>query len=324
MGFRSVSYLFAGAALLASQAVAVTITANTTGLGTVYQDNTTGLLYNTAAPGRTDVTNSFKFDITVANTFLQNSIGVPWNETINYSVVDFGDANSVADAGVSNPDANGRPGTGTIRFNSNAGIPYFVDSTPWDNSEFTLTSGTANLGGGNVNNSIQGNATAAGGAAGRWDLLTLVLHEDEHALGISSQLQRFLDLAGASGTTGRTLSIPTTLSGLPNSFSIPITQNSAHYNGGCTVAATPTPDCTVDDAANGSATFNLSVVSQPGWGLGQRALPTSLDIFGICRVEGCTAAQMSTTLISPEPLSMSLLAGGLALIVFGRRNRHRG
>jgi hypothetical protein len=323
MRLRTVLCLFGAAVLLVSNAGAVVISANIAGLGTVYQD-AAGNLFSAAAPGRTDVTAAFLSDITVANTYLQNSIGVAWNETITYSLFNFGDANTIADAGVTNTDTNGRPSAAAIRFNDFTGVPYFIDATPFDNSEFTIANGTANLGGGTVNNQRLGNATGTGGAAARWDLLTLVLHEDEHALGISSGLARFTNLAGATGGTGRVLAIPNTLSGLTNAFNIPITQNSAHYNGGCTVAVPPSSDCTANDAATGSATFNLSVVSQPGWGTGQRALPTALDILGICQVEGCTAAQVNTNLISPEPMSLSLLAGGLALLALRRRRRQRG
>jgi hypothetical protein len=299
---------------LASPAAAANLQADFSSLGTIYVDASNNI-FTTNAPGRTDITNLFKNEIDVSLSYFNASIGVNWTEKITYTLASLG-AGTIADAAVNHTDANGRPDQATIRFNTDASVNYFIDSTPWDNSEFSLSSSTAALGGGNVNNSRQGAATATGGAAGLWDLLTLALHEDEHAIGISSGLARFTDLAGASGNTGRVLTIPKALSGLTNNFDIPITQNSAHYNGGCTLDP---PDCTADDVAKGSAIFNLSVVSQPGWGKGTRALPTALDYLGICQVEGCTAAQTSQDIITPEPLSLSLLAGGLVVITIRRR-----
>ena len=308
--------LAAGAALfLAMGAPAANLVPDFSSLGSVFIDASNNI-FSTNAAGRTDITNTFKNDISVSLSYFTANIGVNWTEKITYTLASLG-AGTIADAQVNSTDANGRPATATIRFNIDASVAYFVDATPWDNSEFNIGSSTAALGGGTVNNSRQGAATAAGGAAGLWDLVTLALHEDEHSIGISSGLARFTDLAGASGTTGRVLTIPKALSGLTNNFNIPITQNSAHYNGGCTVAAPPEDDCTADDAAKGSATFNLAVVSQPGWGRGTRALPTALDYLGVCQVEGCTS--VSQEIITPEPVSAGLLVSGLAAILVRRR-----
>src|SRR5262249_785720 len=186
----------------AHRAAAVTLTADYSSLGTVYQD-ASGNFYSSAGVGRTDVTATFKLDITTAFTYLQSAIKFPWNETVRFQLFDFTPNARVADSGITGFDGNGanntvnRPASSTIRYNTHAGYSMFLDSTPGDNSEFSMSSGTAALGGGNVNNKLFGNATAAA-ASNRWDFLTLTIHELEHSLGISSGSQRFLSLAGAS------------------------------------------------------------------------------------------------------------------------------
>lgn len=276
-------------------------------LGTVYQD-AAGQLYNAAAVGRADVTATFKSDIATAFAYLQNVILLPWNETITFKLEDIG-AGSVANSGIDTIDTNGRPATSTIRFNLRAGFPSFLDPTPFDDSEFSMATGTAALGGGNVNNKRFGGATAAGGALNRWDFLTLALHETEHSLGISngqsSGFTKFLDAAGAVGTDPRNLTISKTLSGLTNDFDIPIQPNTSHFIG------SPT----------GSSTFGYAVVSDPGWQKSQRALPTCLDILAIGQVEGATAAQIDCSASAvPEPSAILLLGlGALGLLSRARR-----
>ena len=297
---------FACGALTVSRVGAVTLTPDYSAFGTVYQD-ASGQLYTSAAMGRTDVTADFKKDVSAAFTYLQGAITLPWNETIKFTLNDLG-TTTVADSGIDTitGDAAKRPATSTVRFNTHAGFPSFIDPTPFDNSEFTMSVGTAALGGGNVNNKRFGNATNGGGAKDRWDLLTLILHETEHSMGISngqsSGFTRFLDLVGAVGTDPRNLTIPKTLSGLPNDFNIPIQPNSSHFIG---------------DPANND-TFGFAVVADPGWQTSQRALPTCLDILAIGQTEGATMAQINCDLV-PEPAALALAVVGLAVIACRRR-----
>jgi PEP-CTERM motif len=296
--------------LTISHAGAVTITPDYSSLGTVYQD-AAGQLYTAAGAGRSDVTATFKLDVSAAITYLQGAITLPWNESITFKLEDIG-TDAVADSGIDTitGDAAKRPATSTIRFNTHTGFPSFIDPTPFNNSEFTMATSTAALGGGNVNNKRFGDATDAGGAKGRWDLLTLVLHETEHSLGISngqsSGFTRFLDLVGAVGTDPRNLTIPKALSGLPNNFDIPIQPNSSHFIG----------DPTNND------TFGFAVVADPGWQTSQRALPTCLDILAIGQTEGATMAQINCGDLVPEPSTLILLS--LGFVGFAGCVRRRG
>ncbi len=305
--FRSFLALSACCTFLVPRAAAVTITANYSSLGSVYQD-ATGNLFPAAGMGRVDVTPTVKSNISAAFTYWQNSILLPWNLTVTFQLFDSGSTDPVGDSGIDTIDANNRPATSTIRFNYHDGLPYFIDPTPFDNSEFGMATSTAALGGGNVNNKRFGDATAMGVADGRWDFLTLVIHETEHSLGISngqsSGYTRFLDLVGPiSATTDRTLTIPMALSGLASDFDIPVVKDSSHYIG----------DPTVDD------TFGFTVVADPGWQTSQRALPTCIDILALGQVVGATANQINCNLV-PEPSTLLIFAAGLTAFPWrGRR-----
>jgi len=204
--------LVACCALPCSRAGAVTITPDYASLGSVYQD-AAGSLYSAPDTGRTDVTATIKTDVSAAIAYLQGAILLPWNETVTFKIDVLG-TGVVANSGIDTitGDAAKRPATSTVTYTTRSGFPMFIDPTPFDNSEFTMATGTAALGGGTENNKRFGDATVAGGAKDRWDFFTLTLHELEHSLGISngqsSGFTRFLDLVGASNnTTDRKLTI---------------------------------------------------------------------------------------------------------------------
>jgi large repetitive protein len=78
----------------------------------------------------------------------------------------------LAEAQVNGFGANGLPSQATILIDDDAnGVGWFIDSTPQDSSEFTGT-----------NNYLQANPDSQ--AYGKYDLLTTILHEMGHTLGI--------------------------------------------------------------------------------------------------------------------------------------------
>ncbi len=95
----------------------------------------------------------------------------------------------------------GRPNrelSGMILFDNSGAVRFFLDPTPYANEEYRrYTEESQNLEGGSVN-VARLYASPAGQAIGRVDLLSVVLHEIGHALGLSSGNASFL----AQSTTG--------------------------------------------------------------------------------------------------------------------------
>ena len=292
--------IFALLCTTAATLPAVTIVPDYTGLGTVYQD-AAGQLYTAAGAGRSDITNVIIQDINAAINYLQGSILVPWTENISYNLGTG--AGNVGEEIVNTLDANNRPNSATINFS--LANNFFVDSSPYENSEFSMSSldTTACCNGDLVNVSRFGDANAGGPAAGRWDFLTIAIHETEHAIGFDRRITRFTDVAGANTDPNRSITIPTTLTGLANDFTIPIVTGSSH----------------IDGTAQGGI-FNDAVVADPGFNSAQRALPTGAEIYALCVIEGCSANQVNPELAAtPEPLTMTLVPGALAAIWLLRR-----
>ncbi|MBI1397961.1 MAG: PEP-CTERM sorting domain-containing protein [Betaproteobacteria bacterium] len=292
------------AALSGHNANAMLITTNYAGLGSLYQD-AGGVLYSSAGTGRVDVTALVQRNIETAITYWQNAILLPWNETINFSTANLSGA--VADSLITATDADNRPSTSNIRLSIKSTLSYFIDPTPTVNDEFVMFAQAVNLGGSLINLERFGNADSNGPAVGRYDMLTLMLHELEHSIGVSSSLPRFINLVGATGTPGRKLTIPSALSGAPNSFDVPFVSDSAHIDG-----------------STQSGFWNLTELADPGWSVGQRVLPSAVDILSVCVVEGCTAAQMNTNPQVPEPGSLALSLAAVvacAIVVLRRRRR---
>jgi hypothetical protein len=88
-------------------------------------------------------------------------------------------AGQLAEATITGYDKLGRPNTATITIDNDAnGVGWFLDTTPGDNSEFTGT-----------DNYLQ--ATPNSAASGKYDILTTILHEMGHTLGIINGYSEF-------------------------------------------------------------------------------------------------------------------------------------
>ena len=85
----------------------------------------------------------------------------------------------LAEGTITSHNTNGTPKTATITIDDDAnGVGWFLDSTPQDNSEFT-----------GVDNYLQ--AAPNNAASGKYDLLTAILHEMGHTLGIINGYSEF-------------------------------------------------------------------------------------------------------------------------------------
>jgi hypothetical protein len=88
--------------------------------------------------------------------------------------------------------APNRETSGLILFDNDGSSAFFMDATPFDNSEFaSFTSLSRDLGGGMMNTGLLF-ASATGFAADRFDLYSIALHEIGHALGLSAGNSSFI------------------------------------------------------------------------------------------------------------------------------------
>lgn len=121
------------------------------------------------------------------NTSLLNSIystaQTLWHTTtpisLNFEVINLPNG-QLAEVTITDYNSNGTPKTATISIDDDAnGIGWFIDSTPRDSSEFntTLTSTAYKA--------------TTGEAYGKYDLLTAILHEMGHALGMIDGYSEF-------------------------------------------------------------------------------------------------------------------------------------
>lgn len=278
--------------------------------GGIYQ-TAAGQLASTDLGGTaTDISSVFKANVSAAFTYLQNSIKVAWNETITFKLFDFQAAgiNADGDSGITGLDANDRPASSTIRLDSSSLSSFFVDMTPFDNSEYTMNYIDATLGGGVVNVGRYGSAVAGGVAENRTDVLTLLLHELVHSVGFNF-LDRFDAAAGGPvGQPNRKITVSAALSGLPSDFDLPFLSASDH----------------VDPVAAGGL-FEHAITAEPSFGANERWLPTGAELLALCVVEGCAANEVNPNLVGnavPEPGSLCLAGlAGLGLIAATRRRR---
>ncbi len=97
---------------------------------------------------------------------------------LNFTITNL-PTGQLAEGTINSYNPNGTPKTATITIDDDAnGVGWFIDTTPQDNSEFT-----------GVNNYLQ--AAPNSTASGKYDLLTAILHEMGHTLGIINGYNEF-------------------------------------------------------------------------------------------------------------------------------------
>ncbi len=301
-------------ALSAGQVSALTLVADYSdvSVGSIWQTTGGQLQSSDPGSGAIDVTANFKLNVAAAFTYLQNSILVPWTETVTFKLFDFKAAaiSADGDSAIDHVDGNGRPDMSTIRLDSSDASHFYVDATPFDNSEYDMNVVDATLGGSSVNVGRFGSSVVGGIAENRTDVLTLLLHELVHSAGFNF-LDRFDNLAGPVGTDNRKITVPTTLTGFASDFDLPFISASDH----------------VDPVAAGGI-FAHAITSEPSFGENDRWLPTGAELYALCQVEGCAANEINPNLVaSPVPVSGAfwlMASAGLGLAGMARRRKQAG
>ena len=269
--------------------------------GGIWQTSAGQILGSDPGNGAVNVTAVFKSNISAAFTYLGNSVLGGGNLTVQFGLDDLHPVGADGYSQVIHIGPNGLPDVTKIVLDNSAFSSFFLDPTPFDNSEYTMNYVDAMLGGGLVNVGRYGSALAGSAAANRTDILTLAMHELIHSAALSADTPE--------GSPNRKRTIPTTLTGFASDFDLPFITGSNH----------------IDPFAQG-AVFAHTVTSEPSFGNNDRWLLTGVEIFGICVVQGCTPSQVNPNLVSsvPEPGTMMLLAPAFALMAtFGRRRKLR-
>ena len=165
-------------------------------------------------------------------------------------------------------------------------IAFFADPTPAEHGEYTTVSRpTAELGGGEITigHTLSG---AEGDAAGRLDLLTIVLHEMGHALGMTGLSQHAIDVDDGD-----------------------IDVNAPRPFAGSEIA--------VEDALHTDASVLPDSLMRPSFSAagGFRVLPSQADIVAVAE-----ASQFDNVVI-PEPTTLATIS--LTVVAMSRIRRRR-
>jgi hypothetical protein len=178
-----------------------------------------------------------------------------------------------------------RETSGYIRFDNDAGTAWFADPTPFDSTEYgTFNAFGQNLGGG-VMNVGRVWTNPVGAAVGRFDLLSVAMHEIAHSLGLSSANTAF---QAENGDLDIDVQAPR-----PYAGAVIPTISGAHLN--C-------PNCLMFPSVSQNIRRHISEV----------------DIIANAEISNFVNLNLNPV---PEPATMTALGLGLAALIARRRKK---
>jgi hypothetical protein len=165
--------------------------------------------------------------------------------------------------------------SGTILFDNSGAASFFLDETPYLNEEYRkITEESQDLGGGYINAArVFSNPT--GDAVGHLDLLSVVLHEMGHALGLSAANTSFIENTG-TGLLHVSNDLPFAETAIPLAYNH--AGIVAHFD--------------VDVVAYGSLMAGINA--------DERRLPSELDILANAQISNLTIIRLRADQTDPS------------------------
>jgi hypothetical protein len=217
--------------------------------------------------------------VNAAASIWESAYSDPITITLYYGWAQLGQAGNHI---LQESDSQGREISGTILFDNSGAVAFYLDPTPNSNEEYQRRSDEYQDLGNGLINAARVYSNPVGEAAGHVDLLTVVLHEMGHSLGLSESGTRFIEQSA-----GGFINV---LGGLPFSgISIPL----AHNNSGVV------PHIDSNQIVYGTL---MSGVNGD-----ERRLPSSLDVLADAQVSGFTIAEFYP---GQAPQQTAALIGG--------------
>lgn len=204
------------------------------------------------------------------------------------------------------------PKSAAIDLNTNAS--FFFDRSEGDNSEFNMTMERGRFG--NCNQAA---------CQGKWDALSVITHELGHALGFIGTTGKWGPTVGDDGkpfTAFTDFANNFTNAASPHEYIFDFLtegQEGKKGGGGATLGTVPFDEGHhhIDGTPTGNSALTRKLMAIPGFGFGQRSLPTPLDVEIL--------ADAFHIAIIPEPSTQVLVGIGLlGVLGYSRRRKKSG